>query len=222
MSNVQKRYIIAVALFMVTAIVTFGAFSKGVYSKKLYTADIPLVIGSWYGREIPMDERTYELLETRDTIMREYVNATGDKVVLTVVHSRENLRVVHAPDVCLSGGGSSICEKVTEVVSFNDFGYSANASGSEPPKRAVFNNFTVGKGSEKQAFFFLYKCGAKLTHKALQMQFDFFINKALRRSHGVALIRFSAHAVNGDLESATRRAKQFAAEAMPVLLKYLP
>lgn len=213
MSNVQKRYIIAVVLLMITATITFGAFSKGVYSEKLYTADIPMVIGSWYGREISIDERTYELLETRDTIMREYVNAAGDRVVLAVVYSRENIRVVHAPDICLPGGGFSITEKATEVVSFS----------SKPPKRAVFNNFTLGKGSEKQTVFFLYKCGGtKVTPNALQMQFDFAINKALRRPHSAALIRLSAYAVNGDLESATRRTKQFATAVMPVLLKHLP
>ena len=212
MSDIQKRYLIAAALLIVTAIVTFGAFSKGVYSDKLYTADIPLVIGNWYGSEIPIDERTYELLETKDTVMREYVNAAGDKVGLAVVYSKENLRVVHAPDVCLSGGGSSIREKVTEVVSFD----------SEPPQNAVFNNFTVGSGSEEQTVLFLYKSGTKLTSNSLRMEFDFFINKALRRPHSVALIRFSAYAVNGNLEGTMRKTKQFATAAMPVLLKYLP
>jgi EpsI family protein len=213
MSNIQKRYIIAVGLLIITAILTFGAFSKGVYSDKLYTADIPLVIGSWYGIEITMDERTYELLETKDTIMREYINTSGDKVVLTVVYSKENIRVVHAPDICLSGGGSNICDEAIETVSFGD----------KPKKHNIFNRFTVENGSEKQIVLFLYKTGKKTTPKALQMQFNFFINKALRRSsHSVALIRFSSYAINGDTETATRKTKQFAAEAMPVLLKYLP
>lgn len=197
---------------MVTAIVTFGAFSKVVYSSKLYTADIPLVIGNWYGREMEIDERTYELLETKDTIMREYTNDLGDKVVLVVVYSRENVRVVHAPDICLPGGGFSICEKATAVVSFSH----------DPQQPAVFNNYTIEDGSQKQPVFFLYKSGMKLTPNPLQMEFDFFINKVLRRPHSAALIRLSTSAVNGDLENATRKTKQFATEAMPVLLKYLP
>jgi EpsI family protein len=212
MSNTQKRYIVAVALLIVTAIVTFGAFSKSTYSEKLYTADIPLIIGNWYGREMAIDERTYELLETRDTIMREYTNDVGDKVVIAVVYSIENMRVVHAPDICLPGGGSTICEKTTEVVSF----------GNVPHQNAVFNNYTVGNGSEEQAVFFLYKGGKKVTPNPLDMQLDFFINKALRRPHSAALIRLSSYAVNGDLQSAQRRAKQFATAVMPVLLKYLP
>jgi len=225
---------------MVTAIVTFGAFSKGVYSDKLYTADIPLIIGNWYGREIEIDEHTYELLETRDTIMREYTNDLGDKVVLVVVYSRENVRVVHAPDICLPGGGFSICEKATEVVPFSSdnnphWQLAASATpllrGTQPtgsklpvPQQlaAVFNNYTVGDGNQKQPVFFLYKSGTKLTPNPLRMEFDFFINKALRRPHSAALIRLSTYAVNGNLENATRKTKQFAAEAMPVLLNYLP
>lgn len=213
MSNIQKRYIIAVALLIITAILTFGAFSTGVYSDKLYTADIPLVIGSWYGREIGMDEHTYKLLETKDAVMREYVSAAGDRVVLTVVYSKENVRVVHAPDICLSGGGSTISDEATETVFLGD----------GPQKRAIFNKFIVKNGSARQVVLFLYKAGTKVTPKAFQMQFNFFINKALRRSsHSVALIRFSSYAVNDDIEATTRKAKQFAAEAMPVLLKYLP
>ena len=206
---------------MVTAIVTFGAFSKVVYSDKLYTADIPLIIGNWYGREIEIDEHTYELLETRDTIMREYTNDLGDKVVLVVVYSRENVRVVHAPDICLPGGGFSICEKATEVVSFSrdNNPLPPLLRGTQQP--AVFNNYTIGDGSQKQPVFFLYKSGTKLTPNPLQMEFDFFINKALRRPHSAALIRLS-YAVNGNLENATLKTKQFATEVMPVLLKYLP
>jgi EpsI family protein len=197
---------------MITAIVTFGAFTPRVYSKKLYSVDIPLVIGNWYGREIDIDERTYELLETRDTIMREYTNAAGDKVILVVVYSRENLRVVHAPDICLPGGGASIYEKTTEVVNLAD----------KLDQNAIFNNYIVGKGNDKQTVFFIYKCGSQITPNPLKMQFDFYINKALRRHHSAALIRISTYAVNGDLASATGKAKQFAKASMPVLLKYLP
>jgi EpsI family protein len=143
--------------------------------------------------------------------MREYTNDLGDKVVLVVVYSRENVRVVHAPDICLPGGGFSICEKATAVVSFS----------SETQQPAVFNNYTVGDGSQKQPVFFLYKSGTTLTPNPLQMEFDFFINKALRRPHSAALIRLS-YAVNGNLENATLKTKQFATEAMPVLLNYLP
>ena len=160
-----------------------------------------------------MDEQPYELLETKDADMREYVRAAGDRVVLTVVYSKENVRVVHAPDICLSGGGSTISDEATETVSFGD----------GPQKRTIFNKFIVKNGSARQVVLFLYKAGTKLATNPLQMQFNFFINKALRRtSHSVALIRFSSYAVNDNIEAATRKAKQFATEAMPVLLKYLP
>ena len=77
MSNFTKRYIIVALLLLVTALLTFGAYSIRQHSGVLYTQDIPVVIGDWYGKDLPVDERTYEILETRDMSMREYTNSSN-------------------------------------------------------------------------------------------------------------------------------------------------
>lgn len=73
--------------------------------------DFPLEMGDFKGRDIKIDERVYQLLETRDILIREYVNSQGEAVNLAIVYGLENRLAFHPPEVCFSGGGFKIIDK---------------------------------------------------------------------------------------------------------------
>jgi len=168
-----------------------------------------MVIGSWHGKDIPMDERTYEILETRDAFMREYVNFSNEKVLLTVVFDRDNRKVAHPPEVCFAGGGWSRTDRDIQSVTV----------GSRTIK---VNRLILQKGAEKQVVLYLYKAGGKLTPNYYAQQFSIILNGMLHKNTSSALIRMSSFVAGDDVEEAMERTKKFAGEVIPILKEHLP
>jgi hypothetical protein len=52
------------------------------------------------GKDVPVDEKTYEILETRNVLSRIYENPKGEQIHLLLVGSRKDRRVAHPPEVC--------------------------------------------------------------------------------------------------------------------------
>lgn len=204
-----KRYVIAVALLSVTAFLTFGDYANQSYSGTLYTRDVPMTIGKWSGRELPMDESTYEILETRDAFSRDYVNPAGERAMLTVVFSQSNRKVSHPPEVCLSGGGWSRIERDIQHVAYGD-------------RSLRVNRLVLQKGERKQVILYLYKAGEKLTPNYYHQQLNIVLNGMISKNVSSALIRVSCVVYNNDVEKATALAKRLTQEAMPILRERLP
>ena len=209
MSSFAKRYLIIVILLLVTAFITFGAYSTKSYSGVLHTQNIPMRIGSWYGRDIPMGERTYDVLETRDAFMREYTSSIGERASLTVVFAQNNRKVAHPPEVCLAGGGWSRTDRDIHSVVAGD-------------RTLRFNGIILQKGSEKQVVLYLYKAGSKLTPNYYSQQLNIIVNGMFRKDTSSVLIRISCRSDDRDVETSSRLLSKFAGEVIPVLEQHLP
>ena len=208
MSISTKRYLIPLALLLFTAVLTFRAYPLKSYFGELYTNNIPIIVNNWYGRDLPMDERTYEILETRDAIMREYVNSDKETMLLAVVFSQNNRKISHPPEVCFSGGGWSIASKDKQFVTINS-------------KEIEINRLILEKGSEKQVVLYLYKAGDILTSNYYAQQFNVILNGMLHKNTSSALIRISTN-IAEDVDKTTVLTKQFAKEIIPLLEQSLP
>jgi EpsI family protein len=215
MSDFTRRYLIAIILLLVTGFITFGAYSTRSYSGALYTQDVPMVIGSWYGKDMPMGERTYEILETRDAFMREYIHSSKGRVFLTVVFARTNRKVSHPPEVCLAGGGWSRTGRDVQMLTLG-----GERTGMERQLKA--NRIILQRGTEKQVVLYIYKAGEKLTSNYYVQQINIVLNSMIRKNTSSALIRFSSHIQNDNVEEATERIRKFAAEVIPILEECLP
>ncbi len=209
MSSFSKRYLIIVILLLVTAFITFGAYSTKSYSGVLHTQNIPMRIGSWYGRDIPMGERTYDVLETRDAFMREYASSIGDRAMLTVVFAQSNRKVAHPPEVCLTGGGWSRTGRDIHTVVVGD-------------RTLRFNRLILQRGSEKQVVLYLYKAGSRLTPNYYSQQLNIIMNGMLRKDTSSALIRISCYVDGDGVEEPLSMLNKFAGEVIPVLEQHLP
>ena len=71
---------------------------------------IPLQFGEWQGKDIKLEERVYEILETRNVLSRIYENPKGEKVDLMLVGSQRDRRVAHPPEVCYVGSNFDIID----------------------------------------------------------------------------------------------------------------
>lgn len=209
MSNSTKRFIIVFMLLIVTALITFNAYSTKKHSGLLYTSNIPMNIGNWYGRELVMDERTYDILETKDAVMIEYTNPNNESIILTIVFSQNNRKVSHPPEVCFVGSGWSRTSRESEEIDINGY-------------KVKVNKLVLRREPFEQYVIYLYKSGSRFTANYYAQQFNIILNGMLRRDTSSALIRISSYVSERDDRKVKALAEAFLKETLPILSKILP
>lgn len=60
-----------------------------------YAKQLPLFFNGWAGREIEVDKRTLEILETNDVLIRNYTKGADTPVQLCIVYASNNRKVSH-------------------------------------------------------------------------------------------------------------------------------
>jgi EpsI family protein len=81
-------------------------------------ASIPLEMGDWSGRDLPVDPDIIERAQTTEFLNRSYesLNRPGVVVSLWVNYSREGTNLRHTPEICLPSGGWTKIESHTRVI----------------------------------------------------------------------------------------------------------
>jgi len=122
--NNRSFIIVAVILIAVAVAANMPAkFSKG---PEQQVSEFPRIVGDWQGVDFEVSERDYEILGTKNLFIRDYTNNnTGEVVNLYIIYSQDNRRALHPPEICYTGGGSTILEKsvipVTDSIKANKF-----------------------------------------------------------------------------------------------------
>ena len=207
-----KRLLTSGAMMCLIGFITIGTYSSPPDSDRLFTADFPLIIDGWTGREVGMSDETYKLLETRDAIYREYRNRKGELLELVIVYSRGNRKVVHPPDVCFQGGGWR--RQLKDVIPV--------PHRSKPGLERV-NRLILDRNGMKQVALYWYKIGSEQTSSYLGQQVRYLLSSLLRRNRSIALVRISSYAPDpAGVQSETQKLLSFAALIAPLIPKYLP
>ena len=213
-----KPFGISLLLLGLVAITTFGAYSEVMDSDLRYTHTFPHIIedwrfaADWFDRN-PQAEYVYKVLETRDTILWEYKNASGTSLDLALVYSPHNRKVSHPPDVCFEGGG---WEPLMKDALPMPYGQTTGLT--------KVNRMILERGGEKQVALYWYKTGNRQTSSYLKQQVGFIVNSVLRRkSRSVALIRLTAYSPSdAQIESKTQQLEAFAKQIVPLIDKAIP
>lgn len=167
---------------------------------------IPKEIGEWKSTDITIDEKSYQILETRNLIMREYKNSMDQKVVLYIIYSEENSKVVHPPELCYSGGGNTIVQKsVEELV---------------PGLKA--NRMTVEDRNSREIVYYLFKGGKNYNYNYLKQQLQIILNLLQGKKTSSAMIRISTGVKDNNDKAAIEIIKQFTKKIKPLVDKYVP
>jgi len=193
MKNKTFGYITVLLLLSLTSL-----FSLKLYFRQRTTQDqldirkFPHVVGEWQGEEIELNEYDYRVLETRNLILREYVNSSNEKLTLFIVYSETNRSVFHPPEVCLMGSGMNIARKMTEGIT--------DCTG----KRFFVNKLDVGKDNHQQIVLYCYKAGSLYTENYYLQQAQFALNQLLGKGKGGATIRVSMSITESEQVTLTR------------------
>ncbi len=213
MANLKIRYLIAVVLLAATAGLVYSLRYDSSYDDKAGLADlqrIPMQIGKWRGRDFPLDERIYEILETRAIIHRSFVSATGE-VFLSIVHYHDAKVDFHAPEACIGGRGLKTV-KTTRKISL--------PSGGQKIVLDVAEMITTRETGQTLTYYF-FKAGRYVGSSYIKMRLGIAANKLTSHDARASLIRVSTALLPGRKATAESLLNDFVASLLPYVRKSL-
>ena len=190
-----RKYLIVVLLLLITLglLVYIDSYrSSGLgsnYSKELFS-EFPFAIGEWKGRDVTISQRAYEILETRDVVLREYINQEGESIGLAIVGSASNRGSFHPPEICYAGEGLELLNKSIESIDAKDCLFIKT------------NKLVLKDDAGYQVAWYWFAVGNYFTHNYYLQQIRLVINELFKiGSKQGALIRVSKRLKNHDLSA---------------------
>ena len=180
MRSNSVNYGIIILLLIVTSFFSLQLFFKTREAHDIVKINsFPYTIGEWKGKDLPLTEQEYKILETRNIMNREYINSKGEKVWSFVVYSETNRSVFHPPEVCLIGSGVAIIDKKVATVS------------RKAGKPFTTNVLSMEYSGSKGVTLYSYKAGDLYTDNFYLQQMYLLAHQAFGRRIPGATIRVS-------------------------------
>ncbi|MBC2714578.1 MAG: EpsI family protein [Desulfobacteraceae bacterium] len=184
MKILKARYLLAVLLIVITAIVVHLLRYDSQYDNTAAIEaihKIPLRIASWIGRDVHLDKRIYEILDTNAIIHRTYLSDNGDQVFLSIVHYADAKVDFHGPEGCLGGSGIEAEKRVETIVI-------STMAGKQDIDIAEI--ITDDNGSKTLVYYF-FKVGDFTGQNYIQVRMNVAVNKLTKGDSSCSLIRIS-------------------------------
>ena len=158
-----------------------------------------------------MDERVYEILETRSIIHRAYFLESGKEVFLSLVYYPETKVDFHAPEACLGGQGIKTWKSPKQI--------QIRCDGKV--QTIDLNQILHTNEGRKNLVYYFYKAGRFVGKSYVKLRFALAANTILERERSGSLIRVSTVLNPGEEKEAEETLRSFIEELYPYLMKYL-
>ncbi len=204
------------ALFVLVGFASWGLYFREYRQKDTINIHLfPKKIGPWTAKELPISEKDYEILETRNAFTRKYTNTAGESVYLFIVYSQNNRKVSHPPELCYTGSGASVLGK-TDVRT----GIRPKTSSAKP---LDVKKVLIEQDGVRQVLYYWFKVGKGFTSGYWAQQAMIAIKTFTHQPASSALIRVSMTVPpNGKEKDAEEVLRRFITAIMPSIQKYLP
>jgi len=205
----NKNFIIVVIILAIVSVVGLISYlpARSDSALKYKVGNFPKTIGEWTSKDLPLSERDYEILETRNLFVREYKNASGEVVYFYLIYSEDNRKVSHPPEVCYMGSGATVVNKSSVQLNNN--------------LKAV--KLLVDKDKSRQLVVYWFKAGKTNTDQYLKQQSKIVLDRMLGKRTSGAMIRLSVDIKDDkDVDRGLALIKSFTARIVPLLDKYVP
>lgn len=174
-------------------------------------ASIPLELGRWQGKDVPLEKLVYEILETRSIINRIYRTENGQEVFLSIVYYPDTKVDFHAPEGCLGGQGIELEKSSTTITLINN----------SKTVKINLNQLIWQQGSRENLVYYFYKAGKFVGQSYIKLRLSLAKNKFTNKTKSGSLIRVSTPIPTGDTQKASNILIDFTEQLYPVLIKYL-
>ena len=206
----NKQFAIIMVILVIALGISVPAFLIVPKEKEeVSISKMPMKIGEWQGKDLSVDERAYEILETRNLILREYTKG-NDKVYLYAIYSQGNRKVSHPPEVCFEGSGVTIIKK--EKISME------LVSGQKIP----VNELVVEKDGANNIVIYWYKAEDFYTDNYLKQQLRIALLRLRFKDASGAMIRVSAEVPPAQSSRALENIRAFTKEASRYFEEVMP
>jgi EpsI family protein len=191
----NRTFFTIVSILFISAILSLKSYlpSRLANSQEIQVSNFPTVIGDWKSQDAQLPERDYEILETKNLIIRDYINSPEVPINLYIIYSKDNRKVGHPPEICLQGAGETVVYKSSIII-----------SGAIKAIELI-----TQKGLSKEMVVYWYKVGKFNTTSYLLQQIKQVTDRLFGRNTSVAMIRMLTRIENNDEESALTRIKKF-------------
>ncbi len=214
MENTRNRYIVLIAVMLLASVLvnflTYDTYHKAEVGIETI-ASIPLELGRWQGKDVPLEKLVYEILETRSIINRVYHTETGQEVFLSIVYYPDTKVDFHAPEGCLGGQGIELEKSSATITLIN------NSKTVE----INLNKLVWQKGNRENLVYYFYKTGEFLGQSYIKLRLNLATNKFTNKARSGSLIRISTPIPIGDTQKASNILVDFVEQLYPSLIKYL-
>ncbi len=205
----QRLLTVIVVLSVFAALQTaYALYNSRPPAGNINVFDLPVRIGEWSARDVPVEDKIKDILETESVLMRYYVNEKNESVLLTVVHYNDDRVEFHLPERCSVGQGSDVIASKTDHVILED--------------RTVFSyrSLAVENYNSSQLLAYFFQSEDYFTSRYSELKIRMILNKLFSRPNSGALIKCSTPVCSGQAESKIVLDK-FIKELVPHIKKYL-
>jgi EpsI family protein len=206
----KKQYAVIFAVLGFTLAISLPAYIIVPKPKEtVKVADFPMKVGAWVGKDLPVDERAYEILETKNLILREYARG-NEKVYFYIIYSQDNRKVSHPPEVCFEGSGITVVNKEKKPLElFNG-------------EKIFANELRVEKEGAVNLVLYWYKAGSFYTDNYLRQQMRIALGRLMFKTTSNAMIRLSSEVSEDKVDQAVVSIKAFLKEASQYFPTIIP
>jgi EpsI family protein len=209
MKEFNKRYLFTLILFVSTlCVILFCQSCSNLKQIPKNLAKIPLQIGEWQGKDIAVNDKILDILQTQSLLMREYTNKEGLIIYLTIVYYSSNRVEFHSPERCAVGQGSNIVESGYETIPL------------DKKTNIVANKFLVKNQQAELITLYYYESGKYLTASYFGLRWYMILNKLQGKPNSGTLVKFSIFVPKNPVET-VNTLKKFISEISQLLPGYL-
>lgn len=198
--NIVLFIMLLAAAFLVQDIIRF----KRLPARTTRILKFPVELDRYASKDVSLDEKTYEILNTRTIFFRQYSRGEEMPIWFLVVYGEEDRQSFHPPEYCYLGSGDvELVSKKVEKVDLDMGGLEAN--------RLLFK-----MDRHRQLVYYWYTAGEKMTASYYKQQMFFMMAQLKRKKIGGTLIRISTIVPETESEEdGERRIADFLNLALP-------
>jgi len=208
-----RRFVVAAALLLSTAVFLQARQRREVLPPRLPLQSFPMQLGNWTGKDLPLSADTLEVLGHGEFLSRLYSNEQDPNIDLFIAYfpSQRSNETPHSPQHCLPGAGFTPVENTRVTLSM--------------PEHEPFpvNRYIISKAGAKQIV--LYWFWAHNRGVASEYWSKYYLvadSLKMNRSDG-AMVRIASAMTPGETaDAAEHRLLPFIDSVLPLQNDYIP
>ncbi len=206
MNDLRIRLLLIILLFaLFSGVIHSFTINNHSLDIKNIQETVPITFNNWQGKELPLSEEIFEILQTQSILVREYQNEKGDKVTLAIIYYPDNQISFHGPEACLGGIGYTIKEG-----GIKDLQIPLSSLSTLQVKWLQYN-----RNHANELIYYFYATNNFVTPDYLTFRWQMLVNQLKYKQTNGALIRVSTPILSNS--SAEQALFKFLSIAFPAL-----